>query len=113
MQLKQEDPSAILLVVEQLSESTTRPVGFATLDDLARLIVLPSPAAEVSSFPAHGGCVIPLTVPLLRRLEPDPLRSAQQPEAPSLVRPDPVLRLASGALYRVGTPSPRVGRTWD
>ncbi|GAA5965155.1 hypothetical protein JCM8115_006683 [Rhodotorula mucilaginosa] len=44
--LKQEDPSAVLLVVEQLSESTTRPVGFATLEDLARVIVMPNPAAE-------------------------------------------------------------------
>ena len=54
MKLKQEDPSAVLLVVEELSESTTRPVGFATLDDLARLFVLPSQAAEVSSFPARN-----------------------------------------------------------
>lgn len=103
MQLKQEDPSAVLLVVEQLSESTNRPVGFTTLQDLTRLIVMPSPAAEVSSFPAHGGSIFPLTWPLLPRLEPDPLRSAQQPEAPSLVRPDPAHRLGLGALYRVCT----------
>ncbi|KAG0667141.1 hypothetical protein C6P46_002553 [Rhodotorula mucilaginosa] len=99
--LKQEDPSAVLLVVEQLSESTTRPVGFATLEDLARVIVMPNPAAEVGSFPAHGGSMFPLTVPLLPRLEFGPLRSAQQPEARSLVRPVPALQLDSGASYRV------------
>ncbi|GAA5885823.1 hypothetical protein JCM3774_002114 [Rhodotorula dairenensis] len=52
--LKREDPTAVLLLVE-LTESNDQPLGFATLDDLARLITISSPPVEARARSASLG----------------------------------------------------------